>query len=340
MVYVRRKRRSSRRRRRKTSSRKKKKRSYSRRLKDSKINTDVERAALRVSRKVAQESRVNLCYRTFFNSSSDAPIWDYTNEGASVNFGGEIVPMHQIAKRPFALASAAGPAWQMLPSSGTRQGDLIKITGFTIGLRVIWNAFEQDAGTFEDDKSTLHWSVCGWKSLLNPYTDATVQTGVDRIPEPIFGDAVIDPGTREQRMVMMIDHRPKIEDFIPLMPWGFNRKLDSEYVPPPGPTVHERLEPDLAGQAGLNPDHRIKRIARGSITRKFNQEKNQIVKMTKYIKLKKPLTIQYAPTDTSGKSVLRPYKLFLSMRSSIPRPEVPEMEPSVFGFYKVHYFEP
>lgn len=307
---------------------------YKARLRDKKINTAVERAAKRIAVRTVQENQVTKIFREFFNypGLNNEPTFDYSNVGAPVDLDGLLIPLTVIPRAT--ISTVPGQAGFARDYAGLRTTNLIKIKGFSFGIRAEWRAL--DAASANYSHNDLHYAVVGWRSPLNQYL------GYGNIPGPVDQNQAVLPVN--QREVVLQNHKPQVPHLLPLKPWGYSQILDNEAVPITG--AAQPLAQSFYTQMG--PDVRKKTFHRGVIrSGLFKSETegsaNTIRKRTKYIKLKKPITMKYVATDPTGERTLGPWQFFLVLRSMYPDGiDVADDEgiPEVCGFIKTHFCEP
>lgn len=339
MVYARRYRRRPFTKRRARPARRRRKRVYKKGVPSKafrgRIDTKLEKMVVRLAKKEVAKGRVNLVHRTFFNWPDEEPTFDYAvpDMGNEVDFDGQVLELSQIPLR--------NPTAGDLPVSlmnGTRASTVVKITGITVGLRVAWKRFAQDSNdTYE--KNTLHFSVVKWRSRLNAYMAHQL------IPDAISqNDIVLINGVRAEgeRGLLLFESGPKVKHLLPLTPWGYSSRLDNVDIPmpamPPPGVPNIPLPENLFVQAGAYSNH--KTLWRSKCSSRYHDDDKgpNIQKITKFIRFKTPLKIDYSVTQTNGARILSPFKLFLVIRSQIPA-VIPDYLPSVAGFFKLHYFE-
>lgn len=307
-----------------------KRRSRESKLRDKKINTLFEKRAKEIAEKEAKKLVVHKVFRQYFNYVDQLPKFNMHDVGAPVSLEGVLMPMHQIRRAQISTIPTTGFTTDMMSQ---RETNLIKITGFTIGLRAEWSRSNFDEADYE--YNDLHYAVVAWRSALNPYL------APQNIPGPTDQNEMVNP--IDQKTITLIDHRPVVSKLLPLKPWGYSAKLDNIYLPV---TNAATPLPENWYQT-LGPNERKKTIFRGVI--KSGQLRgvgsrgaNQIKTHTKYIKLKKPITIKYVEDDPSGLKTLGPWQYYFVFRSLIPTTAVENQMclPLVSGFYKVHFIEP
>lgn len=287
-----------------------------------------------VAEKEAKALVVSKIHRRFFNYDEQvAPTFDMAGIGAPVGLDGLIIPLYEI---PRADVSTLPPAGYTQDVVSLRLTNVIRITGFTVGIRSEWQAGNFPATDYEFNN--LHYAVVGWRSQLMPYTSA------QDIPAPVTQNAAVLPAN--QRPIVLQDHQISVSKILPLKPWGYSALLDNRYVPTT--TAPDTLAENL--WESLGPYDKVRTLYRGVIRSGRlrgvgDRPPNIIRKVTKYIKLKRPITMKYVETDVSGETILGPWQYFLVMRSLVPymggdEPANSECIPNVSGFIKCHFIEP
>lgn len=305
------------------------------------IDTALEKRMQKISKDTLKETLNPLVYRRFINwayqdptGTYPIPTFDYeANPGADVSFAGEV---HEMSQIPLRLTQSAQVQTQII-QNGYRKGDQVKVYGISLGLRVIWDVFSSNQNDLYES-NTLHFAIVKWRSPLNVVEAST------GIPGPIKENSVVVVDGQQnaaQRAVLLFDQRPTVEHCLPLKPWGYSSRLDNPttVIPAMGAGNATPLPENTAQRLGPYSNHTT--IYRGKLFNKFQAGNDQprVQKFTKYIKLKKPMRIQYNITQSNGARVQTPDKLFLVMRSQIPNIANVPFEPKVCGFYKLHYYD-
>lgn len=295
-----------------------------------KVDTVLERRMQSIAQKEARALLVPLVFRRFFGwgtGTSLGPVsFDYSDKGIPIPLEGFQLEMQQIPVRGSSVLGATNPA------NGTRGTNVIKIYAITVGIRVEFENFDQSQNPSYSGNS-LHWAVVGCRTKLNAYMDST------QIPAPVDGTTPVLPLV--QRTILLQDHRIRAGDLLPLTPWGYSERLDNVFEPLPQTAVPLNKNPyNSQGKYAWK-----KSFARGIVSSKYGTDIQapKVKKFTKFIRLKKPLTMNYVQRAGLGGQINGPMKLFLVLRSQIPMNAMggidEEFLPKCCGFYKVHYYD-
>lgn len=310
----------------------KKSKSHARRLRDKKINTAEERAALRIARRVVTETVPSRIYRTWFSGESTdySGVHNHHPEGIPVLYDGVVYPISQIDKadinQPLNQSDPNDDLEDDINSGGASRGmlteeianvrmtDTVKVTGFTLGLRTKWPELPTSimngqvpanlSGDVVDD-ATLRYAIVG---LYSP--DAAT------------------PLTDENGNLDVVAPVPDAKELMLWRSFGFSALLDKDEIE--------------ASQ--LDSKCRKRVIMEGSMYDLFSKDRMSIKKFTKYVRLKKPISLSFHPADQTG-GYSKNWQFFLVLRSSVPSYKVGQIypyeqfAPRVSGFCKLHFTE-
>lgn len=306
-----------------------------------KIDTALEKRMKKIAEDEVKEVLNPLVYRRFINwNGTQNPSFTLDPSvmtNPEVDFDGQVFEMTQIPLRK----TTAGTLQQDIQASGFRSTDTIKIHGITVGIRCVWDQFQQgqNAGY---EKNHLHIGVFKWRSPLN-MVEASQQ-----IPGPINENANVQVdgiNSEPHRNILLFDQRPTASKLLELYPWGYSSRLDNPSFSIPGMGTGGAIPLPENEFMKTGPYMNKKKLFRTKLSNTFKSGSDQpnVQQITKYIKLDKPMTIKYSFTQANGARIQSPDKLFLVLRSQI-RPRAGDNPatkyyPKVFGFYKLHYYD-
>lgn len=313
-------------------------------LRDKKINTLIERRIQEIAKKEDAVQRINLIKRQFWycgqpqdpNHQQMVRSHNKYAAGAQVFYNGlfeqigelEKVDINQVVNAPRAF-SANEFAYQeqdgvnvgmaTAPQHGRRLGDQIKISGWTLGMKVLFPAVQ----TLQQD----HQIIGG---INDPEVPPTQPPDVPRQIETVVLKYAIVGIMTNTAVQGDQGADPTPADLLTYRSWGYSPLLDF-----------------VEG----NVEKYVKRrtFVKGELKCNLSTHRNKDMTTERYVKLKSPLTVKYDPNDQNGTRT-GAWRFFLVLRSNVPHTsgtfpagaqpyDYSAYAPRVSAFTKMHYFE-
>lgn len=255
------------------------------------------------------ETEGGLSYQVgFVREISDIPKADFNQPLA----GGPVDDPNTDEKEDVNLGATQGMMTQTHQQH--RISDIVRISGFTLGLRLRTNMIkilqnsvslneEEEGNTFVDV-----WSQEPFQEF-NQKGYCVVHYKILAILDP---NNSTDPDADPQDDVFL----PPINTVIPIHSYGYSPQLDLEESQRAGYTKKKVF---MSGSVRLN-----------YFTNRIGHKE-----FVKYVKLKTPFTLNFLPRDQNGKRLSK-WKVYLALRSNT---NDEELNPKWNAFVKVHYNE-
>lgn len=313
-----------------------KNKSYTSKLMDKKINTGVEVRMLQIAKKEDAKNRINLIIREYWWCSGMMLDYNRFSGGAFMQYNGYCKRIATIDKidinQPLNVPQIQDPdLWQHpdfpFDTDGVTQGmttdtiqmrrqtDIVKITGFTLGLRVHLNAVQT---LFQDDE------------IIPPETPLEVHPDQPpRVLRPIVTVVLkyaIIGVLRRENAIGHDSPNPQVDELMPWNTWGYTPRLDHS----------ERQK----RQWGV----KTRTFLKGECSMSISTTRHQAKEIEKFVRLDDPLIVNYAPHSQTGEQT-QDWMFYLVIRSNVPHDSPTQtydytpFAPQVSAFTKTHYFE-
>lgn len=308
--------------------------SYKQRFNDKAINTKIEAKILAIARAEDVKNRNNLILREYWYCQNFLPFYNRLPTGTPVSYSGIVKKIGTIDKtdvneplnapefvdpdlfQDIYNADPDGTTQGMITThiNGRRFTDQVKITGFTLGFRVLSKAVQvlqqdhQVIGGIDSSTEIIPDQPPNVSRRLNKIKVKYALCGVLR-PEAILGTAA----------------DPEPDELVKWHRWGYSRNLD-----------------DVDTQNVLWIKKRV--FIQGEVELNLSTTRDVEKEFTKYVKLKEPLTVLYLPNDQNGQQS-RNWEFYMSFRSNVPEVDATQTEdytpyqPLISFYTKTHYFE-
>lgn len=300
---------------------------------DRKINTLFEKRALQISKDQIAKSQVRLIDRNYYFGAFD-PVTNKLTGGRRIFFNGTIVQLARIDKQdvnmvanaPDADAMEASGPRQELDGDGAQQGmvtktqhgrrftDLIKITGFTVNLKVLYDRFPTlvDAGGGTEQEA---WFA---RTANGAYVRDLMETIVLkwRLCQVTDAQAAVDPA---------IQAHPTCLNLVPFRSFGYSASLDDD----------EKSQTLFLKKRTLY---------KGSTSYQVRERLSKDKTINHYVRLKNPITVKYSPVDQNGRQTVAK-RFYFAIRSNVPHEagtqniDHSQFAPRIHVCLKTHYTE-
>lgn len=308
-------------------------------LADKRINTLFERRARDIAKAEIKKSLVKLYDRNYYFGTVNKEANSVTG-GRRVFYDGFVQRICQIDKQDINQVLNApdhepddakmqeevdgdGAVQGMLTqvSHGRRLTELIKIDGFTIGIKA-----NMDRCPNEFDHTLVGPNAVG-STAWHQWFLRRPNGEFDRtLPETIIVRWSLVRVYDDQAPVgPLIQTIPSVDSMLPLRPWGYTSALDS---------------------AQLNETLLIKKrtLCKGSFSFTASDTRNKDYTIKKWCGFKNPLTVKYLPADQNGQQTVSS-RFFFVMRSNVPQTTLTQLldyspfAPRINLMIRTHYHE-
>lgn len=289
-------------------------------------DTLLEKVIVRLAKKEINKNRVNLIDRNYYYGQFD-PVTNFFTGGRRIFYSGEILGLARIDKQDINFVAnqpdadpmeASGPRQELdgdgaqqggitSTEHGRRKGDMVKIKGFTVGLKA-W----LDRMPFDPDSDWFQTAANG--SFVRTLPETIILRW--RIVMVTDAQAPVDPA---------IQVHPTAVELLPLHSFGYSSSLD-----------------DIEKNATLLIKKRT--LAKGSMSFNVRDQINKDKTMQRYFKMKTAITQKYLPADQNGRQSVS-HRFYWVIRSNVPHMagtqniDYSQFAPRVHVCLKTHYYE-
>lgn len=284
------------------------------------VDTALEKRMQSIAKKEVESQIVHLVQRKYL-FGSQSRVTNKWHDGRRIFFDGAVDEICQIPKAdidqvlnaPLGNDPEEAPQRQMVDDDGANQGmtvktshgkrigDIVKVTGFSVDLKVfqdrIPNEFQHDSMYAQNNSPNYEgqnaWHQWFLRNANGAFDKQLMETVVLK-----WALVQVSDETAKLMQGQVPEKEYTAENFIPIRPFGYSAALD-------------HTEKDKTQFL------KKKTIMKGECTLTLRPDTNKEKTIKQYIKLKRPIKLEYEPADQRGDQSLAK-RYFFAVRTNVP----------------------